>query len=94
MPINQADRSSINQLASQHQDVRDIKAELRVVSEHGATLKLLDQRLRAFEDWMGAARPQLHQVVNHVTLLMGERTSRQLQHAANVVAKDAGSGHS
>ncbi|RYZ33362.1 MAG: hypothetical protein EOO72_14295 [Myxococcaceae bacterium] len=83
----------VQSLGAVAQDVRDIKAELRVVSEHGATLKLLDQRLRGFEDWMSAARPQLHQVVNHVTLLMGERTSRQLQHAANVVAKDSGPGH-
>ncbi|WP_158641905.1 hypothetical protein [Corallococcus sp. AB018] len=45
------------------------------------------------QDWMGAARPRLHQAVNHVTLLMGERTSRQMQHAANVVAKDASPGH-
>ncbi|CAM4465715.1 hypothetical protein [Corallococcus exiguus] len=83
----------VQSLGAVAQDVRDIKAELRVVNEHAAMLKVVELRLRALEDWMGAARPQLHQVVNHVTLLMGERTSRQLQHAANVVAKDAGPGH-
>ncbi|RKG97832.1 hypothetical protein D7V97_33840 [Corallococcus sp. CA053C] len=83
----------VQSLTAVAQDVRDIKAELRVVGEHGTKLQTQDLRLRALEDWMGAARPQLHQVVNHVTLLMGERTSRQLQHAANVVAKDLGPGH-
>ncbi|NNB99801.1 hypothetical protein HI113_38570 [Corallococcus exiguus] len=83
----------VQSLGAVAQDVRDIKTELRVVNEHSAMLKVFELRLRALEDWMGAARPQLHQVVNHVTLLMGERTSRQLQHAANVVAKDSGPGH-
>ncbi|AFE05583.1 hypothetical protein COCOR_04033 [Corallococcus coralloides DSM 2259] len=83
----------VQSLGAVAQDVRDIKSELRVVNEHAAMLKVFELRLRAIEDWMGAARPQLHQVVNHVTLLMGERSSRQLQHAANVVAKDAGPGH-
>ncbi|RYZ46282.1 MAG: hypothetical protein EOO72_02360 [Myxococcaceae bacterium] len=83
----------VQSLGAVAQDVRDIKTELRVVNEHSAMLKVFELRLRALEDWMGAARPQLHQVVNHVTLLMGERTSRQLQHAAHVVAKDAGPGH-
>ncbi|WP_223761768.1 hypothetical protein [Corallococcus sp. AS-1-6] len=75
------------------QDVRDIKAELRVVSEHGAMLKLLDLRLRALEDWMGGARPQLNSMANHVTLLLGERDAgRQLQRAAQAVSpKDVGS---
>jgi hypothetical protein len=75
------------------EDVRDIKAELRVVNEQGTKLQLLTQRVDLLEDWMGAARPQLHQAVNHVTVLMGERTARQLQHAANVAAKDGGPGH-
>ncbi|RKH03663.1 hypothetical protein D7X32_13480 [Corallococcus carmarthensis] len=82
----------VQSLTAVAQDVRDIKADLRVVNEHGAKLQTQDLRLRALEDWMGTARPQLHQVVNHVTVLMGERTSRQLQHAANAVAKDTGSG--
>ncbi|MBN9687136.1 MULTISPECIES: hypothetical protein [unclassified Corallococcus] len=82
----------VQSLGAVAQDVRDIKTELRVVNEHSAMLKVFELRLRALEDWMGAARPQLHQVVNHVTLLMGERTSCQLQHAANVVnPKDVGS---
>ncbi|GMT96856.1 hypothetical protein KH5H1_09750 [Corallococcus caeni] len=83
----------VQSLGAVAQDVRDIKAELRVVNEHSALLKLLELRLRGLEDWMGAARPQIHQVVNQVELLMGDRTARQLQHAANVVAKDAGPGH-
>ncbi|WP_233585110.1 hypothetical protein [Corallococcus sp. CA054B] len=83
----------VQSLGAVAQDVRDIKTELLVVNEHGAKLQTQDLRLRALEDWMGAARPQLHQVVNHVTVLMGERTFRQLQHAANAVAKDTGPGH-
>ncbi|QSQ24869.1 hypothetical protein JY651_07985 [Pyxidicoccus parkwayensis] len=72
-------------------DVRDIKAELRRVGEHESMLKLVDLRLKALEDWMLSARPQLHQVANHVQVLMGEYNARRMQHAANVVAaKDAG----
>ncbi|RKH08725.1 hypothetical protein D7X74_31045 [Corallococcus sp. CA047B] len=82
----------VQSLTAVAQDVRDIKAELRVVSEHGTMLKLIELRLRALEDWMGAARPQLHNVVNHVTLLLGERDAgRQLQRAAQTVnPKDVG----
>jgi hypothetical protein len=72
-------------------DVREIKTDLRRVGEHDSMLKLVALRLKALEDWMLSARPQLHQVANHTHILMGERSARQLQHAANVVAaKDAG----
>ncbi|WP_233583231.1 hypothetical protein [Corallococcus sp. CA053C] len=78
----------VQSLTAVAQDVRDIKADLRVVGEHGTKLQLMDLRLKALEGWESGARPQLHQVANQVQLLMGERTSRQLQHAANVVAKE------
>jgi|GEM_PF-6331728 len=57
-------------------DVKDIKTELRVVREHDAELRLVDQRLRAMESWQGEARPQLGQVTNNVHILMGERGAR------------------
>jgi len=72
-------------------DVREIKTDLRRVGEHESKLGLVDLRLKALEDWVGSARPQLHQVANQTHILMGERSARQLQHAANVVAsKDTG----
>ncbi|AEI66956.1 hypothetical protein [Corallococcus macrosporus] len=73
-------------------DLRDIKAELRMVREHDSELRLVEQRLRTLEAWQGEARPQLAQVANHVHVLMGERSARQLQlqHAANaIVTPDA-----
>ncbi|MFP2910240.1 hypothetical protein ACLESD_35415 [Pyxidicoccus sp. 3LFB2] len=72
-------------------DVREIKADLRRVGEHESKLGLVDLRLKALEDWKLNASSQLHQVANHTDILMGERSARQMQHAANVVAsKDAG----
>ncbi|QSQ19309.1 hypothetical protein JY651_28685 [Pyxidicoccus parkwayensis] len=72
-------------------DVREIKTDLRMVVEHDSKLQLQEQRLKALESWVSSARAQLHQVSNHVQLLMGEHNARRLQHAANVVAsKDAG----
>lgn len=72
-------------------DVKDIKADLRRVGEHESKLQLQDLRLKALEDWKLTASPLLHQVANQTHILMGERSARQMQHAANVVAsKDAG----
>ncbi|WP_254624871.1 hypothetical protein [Myxococcus sp. CA051A] len=72
-------------------DVKEIKTELRVVREHDAELRLVDQRLRALESWQGEARPQLGQLTNNVHVLMGERGARQQLHrAANLVAAAGG----
>ncbi|TQF14205.1 hypothetical protein FJV41_19745 [Myxococcus llanfairpwllgwyngyllgogerychwyrndrobwllllantysiliogogogochensis] len=72
-------------------DVKEIKTELRVVREHDAELRLVDQRLRGLESWQGEARPQLGQLTNNVHVLMGERGARQqLQRAANLVVAAGG----
>ncbi|GEL75373.1 hypothetical protein [Myxococcus virescens] len=67
-------------------DLRDIKAELRMVREHDSELRLVEQRLRTLESWQAEARPQLARASSDTHLLMGERSARQMQHAANVVA--------
>ncbi|WP_239989582.1 hypothetical protein [Corallococcus macrosporus] len=72
-------------------DLRDIKAELRMVRAHDSELRLVEQRLRTLKAWQGEARPQLAQVANHVHVLMEERSARQLQRAANaIVTPDGG----
>ncbi|WP_426747239.1 hypothetical protein VZQ01_06755 [Myxococcus faecalis] len=80
----------VQRMESVAADVRDIKTELRVVREHDAELRLVDQRLRALEAWQGEARPQLGQVSNHVHVLMGERGARQIQRATNLVTAAGG----
>jgi len=81
----------VQRMESVAADVREIKTELRRVGEHDSTLKVLELRLKALEAWEAGARPQMHEVVNRVHILMGERSARQMQHAANVVAsKDTG----
>jgi hypothetical protein len=72
-------------------DVKDIKADLRRVGEHESLLREVHLRLKALEAWQMEARPQLARAASDAHLLMGERSARQMQHAANVVAsKDAG----
>ncbi|WP_434346678.1 hypothetical protein ACN6A1_35710 [Myxococcus virescens] len=80
----------MERLGSVAADVRDIKAELRRVSEHESLLRQLDLRVKALESWQAEARPQLARALSDTHLLMGERSARQMQHAANaVVAQDA-----
>ncbi|WP_163998698.1 hypothetical protein [Pyxidicoccus caerfyrddinensis] len=72
-------------------DVKDIKADLRRVAEHELLLREVDLRLKALESWQMEARPQLARAASDAHLLMGERSARQMQHAANVVAaRDTG----
>lgn len=81
----------VERLGTVAADVRDIKAELRRVSEHESLLRQLDLRVKALESWQAEARPQLARASSDTHLLMGERSARQMQHAANVVAaQDAG----
>ncbi|GHG79740.1 hypothetical protein [Comamonas sp. JC664] len=81
----------VERLGTVADGVRDIKAELRRVGEHDSLLKQVDLRLKALESWQGEARPQLARASSDTHLLMGERSARQMQHAANVVAaQDAG----
>ncbi|AEI65582.1 hypothetical protein [Corallococcus macrosporus] len=76
----------VERLGTVAADVRDIKAELRRVSEHESLLKQMDLRVKALESWQAEARPQLARAASEAHLLMGERSARQMQHAANVVA--------
>ncbi|AKQ66518.1 hypothetical protein A176_003430 [Myxococcus hansupus] len=81
----------VERLGAVADGVRDIKAELRRVGEHDSMLKQVDLRLKALESWQAEARPQLARASSDTHLLMGERSARQMQHAANVVAaQDAG----
>ncbi|WP_426750196.1 hypothetical protein [Myxococcus sp. Y35] len=81
----------VERLGTVAADVRDIKADLRRVGEHDSLLKQVDLRLKALESWQAEARPQLARASSEAHLLMGERSARQMQHAANVAAtQDAG----
>lgn len=82
----------VERLGTVAADVRDIKAELRRVSEHESLLRQQDLRIKALESWQAEARPQLARASSDTHLLMGERSARQMQHAANVVAPRDGGG--